>query len=89
MDTLETRYAHWRTQYTDPILAAIATVIEALKTSPRAGSSYSVKQAAERLNLSSKKVYLMCLEGTLRCYRAGRAIRIPQSEIERLEGAFK
>jgi excisionase family DNA binding protein len=44
-----------------------------------------VKDAAVRLNLSSKKVYRMCLAGELRCFRAGRAIRISLDEIERFE----
>jgi excisionase family DNA binding protein len=47
--------------------------------------SLTVKDAAVRLNLSSKKVYRMCLAGELRCFRAGRAIRVPIEEIERFE----
>ena len=48
-------------------------------------SSLTVKDAAVRLNLSSKKVYRMCLAGELRCFRAGRAIRVSIDEIERFE----
>jgi excisionase family DNA binding protein len=41
-----------------------------------------VKEAASRLNISSKKVYQMCLSRELRCIRAGGRIRIPVEEIE-------
>jgi len=44
-----------------------------------------VKDAARRLNLSSKKVYQMCITGTLRCFGSGNAIRIPLEEVERFE----
>jgi len=49
--------------------------------------SYTVKEAAEYLHLSSKKVYQMCLDNELRCFRAGRAVRIPVEEIERFQKA--
>jgi excisionase family DNA binding protein len=42
-----------------------------------------VKEAAELLHTSSKKVYLMCLAAKLRCVRIGGRIRIPIDEIER------
>jgi len=43
----------------------------------------SVKEAAEKLHTSSKKVYRMCLAGELRCLRIGGRVRIPIEEIER------
>jgi excisionase family DNA binding protein len=46
-----------------------------------------VKEAAELLHTSSKKVYLMCLAGKLRCVRIGGRVRIPIDEIERYEAA--
>ena len=52
---------------------------------PDDSGSLTVKDAAVRLNLSSKKVYRMCLAGELRCFRAGRAIRVSIDEIERFE----
>lgn len=52
---------------------------------PEDCQSYTVKDAARRLNLSSKKVYQMCIAGELRCFKAGRAIRISTEEIERWE----
>jgi excisionase family DNA binding protein len=42
-----------------------------------------VKEPAELLRTSSKKVYLMCLAGKLRCVRIGGRVRIPIEEIER------
>ena len=47
--------------------------------------SYGVKEAAELLHTSSKKVYQMCLAGELRCVRIGGRVRIPFGEIERCE----
>ena len=56
-----------------------------LSLQPEDPGSLTVKEAAVRLNLSSKKVYRMCLAGELRCFRAGRAIRVSLEEIERFE----
>jgi len=58
---------------------------EPIIAEPENCRSYTVKDAARRLNLSSKKVYQMCIAGELRCFKAGRAIRIPVEEIERFE----
>ena len=44
-----------------------------------------MKEAAELLHTSSKKVYLMCLAGKLRCAAIGGRVRIPIDEIERYE----
>ncbi len=44
-----------------------------------------VKEAAELLRTSSKKVYLACLAGRLRCRCVGGRVRIPIDEIERLQ----
>lgn len=55
------------------------------KSPPDDSGSLTVKDASVRLNLSSKKVYRMCLAGELRCFRAGRAIRVSIDEIERFE----
>jgi excisionase family DNA binding protein len=49
--------------------------------------TYGVKEAAELLHTSSKKVYQMCLAGKLRCVRIGGRIRIPIEEIEHCEAA--
>lgn len=58
---------------------------EPIIVEPEDCRSCTVKEAARRLNLSSKKVYQMCIAGHLRCFKAGRAIRIPIEEIERFE----
>jgi len=44
-----------------------------------------VKEAAELLRTSSKKVYQMCLAGKLRCTRIRGRVRIPIDEIERCQ----
>jgi len=44
-----------------------------------------VKEAAELLRTSSKKVYLACLAGRLRCRCVSGRVRIPIDEIERLQ----
>jgi excisionase family DNA binding protein len=44
-----------------------------------------VKEAAELLKTSSKKVYQMCLAGRLRCTRIGGRVHIPIDEIEGYE----
>ena len=47
--------------------------------------TYGVKEAAELLRTSSKKVYQMWLAGKLRCVRIGGRVRIPIEEIEHCE----
>lgn len=77
----------------DKLVAAVLTLADVLKQpapepliiEPEDCRSYTVKEAAGRLKLSSKKVYQMLLAGELRCFRAGRAIRIPVEEIDRFE----
>ena len=44
----------------------------------------TVKQAAERLELSSSKVYRMTWSGELYAQRIGRAVRIPEASVEQL-----
>jgi excisionase family DNA binding protein len=44
----------------------------------------TVKQAAQRLELSSSKVYRMVWSGELYTQRIGRAVRIPESAIDAL-----
>ena len=47
--------------------------------------TYGVKEAAELLRTSSKKVYQMCLAGQLRCVQIRGRVRIPIDEIGRFE----
>jgi len=42
----------------------------------------TVKQAAQRLELSSSKVYRMTWSGELYAQRIGRAVRIPEASVE-------
>ena len=75
----------------DPVAAAVLVLAERLSQpipepiiiEPGDDGSVTVKEAASRLNLSSKKVYQMCLSRELRCIRADGRIRIPVEEIER------
>ena len=63
------------------------TTPEPIIIEPDDRQTYGVKEAAELLHTSSKKVYLMCLAGKLRCVRIGGRVRIPIDEIERFEMA--
>jgi len=78
----------------DPVAAAVLTLADTLHREPiiiepADDGSLTVKEAARRLNLSSKMIYQMCLDGRLACFRAGRAIRIRVEEIERFEADSK
>jgi excisionase family DNA binding protein len=44
----------------------------------------TVKQAAQRLELSSSKVYRMTWSGELYAQRIGRAVRIPEASVDQL-----
>ena len=48
-------------------------------------AALTVDEAASRLRTHRKTVYRLCRRGALRCYRAGRVIRISLEEIERFE----
>ncbi len=77
----------------DPMAAAVLTLADVLSqptpepiiVEPDDQQTYGVKDAAELLHTSSKKVYQMCLAGNLRCVRIGGRVRIPIEEIERHE----
>ena len=73
---------------TDPVAAAVLVLADVLYKEPIIvesddPNSYTVRDAAGLMNLSSRQVYHLCLSGRLRCFRAGRALRIPLHEIER------
>lgn len=73
---------------TDPVAAAVLVLADVLYEEPIIiesddPNSYTVKDAAELMNLSSRQVYQMCLAGQLRCFRADHTLRIPLDEIER------
>ena len=50
-----------------------------------ASRSYTVKETAARLGVSTKSIYQLALDGRLRSYRVGRAIRVPAEDIERFQ----
>ena len=86
-------FAEYLLDAKDPVAAAVLTLAEMVsRPTPRADhhrvgrpADVGVKEAAELLHTSSKKVYLMCLAGKLRCVRIGGRVRIPIDEIERYE----
>lgn len=85
-------FADYLLDSNNPLAAAMLVVADVLcrPTSepiviePDDKGTLSVKEAAERLHTSSKKIYQMCLTGQLRCTRVVGHIRIPVEEIERL-----
>ena len=83
-------FAEYLLEAKDPTAAAVLVLADVLRQEPVIiepddRQTYGVKEAAERLNTSSKKVYQLCLGGKLRCLRIGGRIRIPFDEIERCE----
>jgi len=45
----------------------------------------TVKEVAERWRLSTNTIYELIQTGQLSCFRAGKAIRIPMTEVARFE----
>jgi excisionase family DNA binding protein len=83
-------FAEYLLDAKDPVAAAVLTLADTLYREPIIIESddketVGVKEAAELLHTSSKKVYLMCLAGKLRCVRIGGRVRVPIDEIERFE----
>lgn len=72
---------------TNLVLAEILShkTVESSEIESVESDSLTVKDAAKRLSLSSKKVYQMCQTGELQSFRAGRARRIPKIAIDRFE----
>ena len=88
-------FAEYLLEARDPTAAAVLVLADVLRQEtlrqepviiePDDRQTYGVKEAAELLRTSSKKVYQLCLAGKLRCVRIGGRIRIPIDEIERFE----
>ena len=86
-------FAEYLLDAKDPLAAAVLTLAEMVSrptpepiiVEPDDPQTYGVKEAAELLHTSSKKVYLMCLAGKMRCRCVGGRLRIPIAEIERYE----
>jgi excisionase family DNA binding protein len=51
-------------------------------------NTVSVKEAANRLGISSKDIYQRCLAGRLRCIRVDGRVRVLCSEVERVEAGL-
>jgi excisionase family DNA binding protein len=83
-------FAEYLLDAKDPVAAAVLTLAHTLRrepiiVEPDDKGTVGVKEAAELLHTSSKKVYQMCLAGRLRCARISGRIRIGIDEIERCE----
>ena len=83
-------FAEYLLETRDPTAAAVLVLADVLRQEPVIiepddRQTYGVKEVAELLRTSSKKVYQMCLAGELRCVRIGGRVRIPSDEIERCE----
>ena len=91
-DEIKRLFAEYLLETKDPVAAAVLTLADALRREPVIietddKQTVGVKEAAELLHTSSKKVYQMCLASKLRCVRIGGRVRIPIEEIERFEAA--
>jgi excisionase family DNA binding protein len=83
-------FAEYLLDASDPVAAAVLTLADTLHREPIVvepddRGTVGVKEAAELLHTSSKKVYQMCLAGQLRCVRIGGRVRISIDEIERCQ----
>ena len=83
-------FAEYLLDAKDPVAAAVLTLAdtihrEPIVVEPDDKGTVGVKEAAEMLKTSSKKIYLMCLAGTLRCACIRGRVRIPIDEIERCQ----
>ena len=83
-------FAEYLLDAKNPVVAAILTLADTLHREPIIVEPYDkqtvgVKEAAELLHTSSKKIYQMCLAGKFRCVQIGGRVRIPIDEIERCQ----
>ena len=83
-------FAEYLLEAKDPTAAAVLVLADVLCQEPVIiepddRQTYGVKEAAELLRTSSKKVYQLCLAGKLRGLRIGGRVRIPITEIERFD----
>ena len=86
-------FAEYLLDAKDPVAAAVLTLADTLRhepiiVEPDDRGTVGVKEAAELLKTSCKKVYQMCLAGKLRCTRIRERVRIPIDEIERRQTTF-
>ena len=83
-------FAEYLLEAKDSTAAAVLVLADVLRQEPVIiepddRQTYGVKEAAELLRTSSKKVYQMCLAGQMRCTQRGGRIRIPLEEVERYQ----
>ncbi len=86
-------FSEYRSVTDDKLVAAVLVLADVLSrpepepiiVEPEDCHSYTVKEAAARMGVSSKTVYQLILAGKLHAYRIGSAIRIPVEEIARFE----
>jgi excisionase family DNA binding protein len=74
----------------DKAAAASLTLAAVMMESPseapaRPVTALTVAEVAVQLKISPKTIYAMCRSRRLRCYRAGRSIRISVEEVKRIE----
>ena len=87
---IKTLFAEYLLEAKDLVAAAVLTLADTLRREPIVvepddKGTVGVKEAAELLHTSSKKVYQLCLAGELRCVRISGRVRIPITEIERFD----
>jgi len=83
-------FAEYLLEAKDPTAAAVLVLADVLRQEPVIiepddRQTYGVKEVAELLRTSSKKVHHLCLAGKLRSVRIGGRVRIPIDEIMRFE----
>ena len=65
-------------------LTLAAVMVERSHTAPPP-TSLTAAEVAARLRINPKTIYAMCRDRRMRCYQAGRSVRIPAEEIECFE----
>jgi excisionase family DNA binding protein len=63
----------------------LSRCLKALRPESVTPDALTVKQAADRLNVSPSKVYKLCESGQLHCFKIGRATRIAVADIDTLK----
>lgn len=72
----------------DPVAAAVLTLAAVIREE-RSDGLLSVQAAAKRLGLSTKTIYAMCADGSIKSKKIGRAIRIAPADLDRAEADGK
>ena len=86
-------YREYLDRVNDPVAAASLTLADTMAEGHREPSeppqglptALKVAEVATRLKITRKTVYALCRTRRIRCYRAGRSLRIPVEEVERFE----